>query len=177
MIMKQILYLAGLALLLCSACTRNGEEPPKEVTGYAPVYQTDPQVATIGSEDPQPIVSGGKIYIKDQMLFQVEAGKGIHVLNIANPSQPVKLAFLRVAGAQELSVKANLLYTNNYNDLVVIDITDIADIRLVKRLKEVFHLTGGSLPPERGYFECVDPDKGDVVGWEKKTLHSPQCKY
>ena len=174
--MKQILYLLSAGLLLCTACNKN-EAPPEEVTGYAPIYQTDPQVESIRSIPPQPIINGGKIYIKDHLLFQAESGKGIHILNIEDPNHPVKLAFLQIAGAQELSVKGNLLYSNNYNDLVVIDISNVQDARLVKRLGEVFHITGSSVPPERGYFECVDPDKGTVVGWEKKTLHSPKCKY
>lgn len=174
--MKYTLYLLGASLLLCSACNKNNE-PPEEVTGYAPIYQSDPQAGAIRSLPPQPIVHGGKIYTREGLLFQAESGKGIHVVDIADPASPARLAFIQVPGAQELSIKGDLLYTNNYNDLVVINISDVQHATLVKRLSQVFQVTGGTVPPERGYFECVDPGKGAVVGWEKKTLYSPQCKY
>lgn len=174
--MKAIYCLVAATGLSLAACTR-GEETPEKVIGYAPIYQSDPQVQSIKSIGPQPLASGGKIYVTGQDLFQVETGKGIHVFDIQHPEQPVKKAFLQIPGAQELSVKGNLLYSNNYNDLVVIDITDVQHIRLISRIAGVFHLSGGSYPPDQGYFECIDPEKGPVAGWEKKMLYSPKCRY
>lgn len=174
--MKYTMYLFAAGIFLLASCgNKNGS--PKEIIGYAPVYQTDTEIETIKSSDPQPILDGGKIYTKDHYLYQVETGKGIHVIDIQNASQPKKLAFIQVAGAQEISIKGNLLYTNNYNDLVVVDIENVKDAKLVKRVQEVFHIINTTTPPENGYFECIDPNKGPVVGWEKKMLYSPKCKY
>lgn len=174
--MKQALFLFAAGFLLLASC-KDKNNTPAEIIGYAPVYQRDSEVETIKSAEPQPIVEGGKIYVKDHYLYQVEKNKGIHVLDIQNASKPVKLAFIQIAGAQELSIKGNLLYANNYNDLVVIDIENIMDIKLIKRMPEVFHIINTTAPPENGYFECIDIEKGPVVGWEKKMLYSPKCKY
>jgi len=170
------MYLFAAGILLFASC-KNKNDSPAEIIGYAPVYQTDSDIETIRSTDPQPILAGGKIYIKDHILYQVETTKGIHVLNIQNPAKPEKVAFIQIAGAQELSIKGDMLYSNNFNDLVVINIADVQHVTLVKRVPEVFHIINTSTPPERGYFECIDQAKGPVVGWEKKMLYSPQCKY
>ncbi len=174
--MKHTLYFFAAGILLFASCKNKGGSP-SEIIGYAPIYQSDAQVEEIKSIEPQPILAGGKIYIKDDYLYQVETGKGIHVLNIQNPANPVKLAFIQIAGAQELSIKGNLLYANNYNDLVVINIDNVHGARLEKRVSEVFHIINTTTPPESGYFECIDPARGPVVGWEKKMLYSPKCKY
>lgn len=173
--MKHTLYLFAAAVLLLAAC--KGNNSPDEIIGYAPIYQQDSKIGLIRSVEPQPILAGGKIYTKDHYLYQVEANKGIHVLDIQDPAHPVKLAFIEIAGAQELSIRGNMLYANNYNDLVVINIENVQDAKLVKRVPEVFHVINTTTPPEQGYFECVDPAKGPVVGWEKKMLYAPKCKY
>ena len=169
--------LSLLAAVIVFASCNGDNDTPKEVMGYAPIYQSDSSITEIRSEDPQPILEGGKIYVRNKELYQVEKGSGIHVLDITDPANPVKKAFIRIAGAQEVSIKENLLYANNYNDLVVINISDIKHVQLVNRMKDVFHITGGNVPPEKGYFECVDPGKGSVIGWQKKNLYSPKCKF
>jgi hypothetical protein len=116
------------------------------------------------------------IYVMGTTLYQVESGKGIHVLSFNNPSNPQKLAFIEVPGAQEISIKGSYLYTNNYNDLVVLDIAELTDVKVIKRMKDLFTFTTMDTPPLPGYFECVDPSKGRVVDWEQTTIYSPKCK-
>lgn len=168
---------AFLASVIALASCKGGSDAPAEIMGYAPIYQSDSSIMDVRSDDPQPILEGGKIYVQGHTLYQVEKGAGIHVLDITEPTHPVKKAFIRIAGAQEISIKGDLLYSNNYNDLVVVAIADIQHVQLVKRMQDMFHITGGNVPPERGYFECVDPARGTVIGWRKKTLYSPKCKF
>lgn len=173
--MIRCLLLVAACCIFLSSCS--WQESPKDIMGWHPIYLTDSTAADIGNLDPQPIAQGGKIYIKDRYLYQVEKNRGIHVLDIRNPEQPEKVTFIQINGAQELSIKGNLLYSNNYNDLVVIDITDIRQVALVSRTKDMFHLNDGNMPPEKGYFQCIDPDKGPVIGWERQLLAAPKCKY
>ncbi|MBN9483181.1 MAG: hypothetical protein BGO70_00815 [Bacteroidetes bacterium 43-93] len=149
--------------------------PPAEVDGWAPVYNKDSSAAIIKSSDPRTIDKGGKIYIKGDTLYQVEVGKGIHVIDVKQPANPQKLAFINVLGAQEMAIKDNVMYTNNLNDLVVLDISNVKDIKLLDRISSVFHMVDQNFPPGTGYYECVDRSKGTVVGWEQKTLNYPQC--
>jgi len=163
------------AMALFSACDQ--DNAPKEVEGWVPVYESGASAAEIRAEEPRAIVKGGKIYAMNTMLYQVEDGAGIHVLNLSDPAHPEKVAFITIEGAHEISIKEHYLYSNNYNDLVVLDIENINEVRLVKRMKNMFRFTNSALPPERGYFECVDPDKGAVIDWKKTTIYSPKCKY
>ena len=160
----------------CKPYDPDPDTPPQQIEGYAPVY-ADANDAAIRSEAPRDIDKGGKIYIKDNILYQVETGKGIHVINIAQPDAPQKLRFLHIIGCQEVSIIGNNLYTNNLNDLIVINIQDINNINEVDRITNTFHLVDVNRPPTTGWFECIDPSKGTVVGWEMKTLYSPKCLY
>lgn len=181
------LKLLGLAMLplLLSSCDPFGfkdnnalivaPDPPEKVDGYAPIYGDKAKIKEIKSTDPVPIEDGGKIYVKGNIFYQVETGKGIHVLDITDPANPQKLYFIEVMGAQEISIKNNTLYTNNLNDLVTIDISNPADVKLVDRIPNVFNLVDPATPPGTGYYECVDASKGDVIGWELKELHYPKC--
>lgn len=167
----------GLLIFIFLAGCGPGAKSPKEVEGWMPIYQSDTSVREILSLSPRPIQAGGKIYVKGNTMYQVENGSGIHVFDIRKPEVPVKIAFLQIPGAQEISIKGHYLYSNNFNDLVIIDINDHERIRLLKRLANAFHLQDMNAPPESGYFECIDPSKGRVVGWERKLLHSPRCRY
>ena len=171
----KITILSLLLLITLVSCNRN--DSPKEIEGYAPIYQSGSQTLDIESADPLPVAKAGKIYVKGNILFQVEPLLGIHLFDITDPEHPFNFSFIKLPGAQEISIKQNLLYSNNYNDLVIIDINELANVKLVKRLKDAFNLENLDLPPMTGYFECVDPSKGKVIGWERKVLHSPQCKF
>lgn len=173
------------AFLLFAACDPFGYNrrpveplPPEvgEVEGWAPIYASDKVAGTIASIDAQPIEKGGKIYVKGKVLYQVETGKGIHVIDISDGNNPQKIKFIQVIGAQEMAVLDNNLYTNNINDLVVLNIADVNNVQVIDRVSGVFHLVDGTLPPSAGYFECADASKGVLVGWELTTLYNPVCR-
>ncbi len=151
-------------------------ESPAEIDGWAPVYAKDGNAAVISSENPRQIVKSGKIYVKGNMLYQVEVGSGIHVIDITDRNNPRKVKFINVVGAQEMAIMNDLLYTNNVNDLVVVDILDINNVKLIDRVEGMFHMVDPTLPPSSGYFECIDPKQGVVVGWEQKVLYNPVCR-
>jgi hypothetical protein len=165
--------LAPLLLFALSSCDPQGGYPAS-VDGWAPIYATD-SINKIESTAARSIEDGGKIYIKDNRLYQVENGLGIHVIDISNPSLPQKIKFIRCYGAQELSIMDDNLYTNNVNDLVVIDISDIDNARLIGRETSLLRLVDEA-PPGSGYFECPDHTKGTIIGWEQKLIHNPKCR-
>lgn len=166
--------IAPFLLLLISSCRPN-EGYPTQVDGWAPIYASVDSVKKIEGVAARSIESGGKIYIKDNILYQVESGQGIHVIDYSTPESPQKLKFIRCFGAQELSIMDNNLYTNNVNDLVVIDISDLNNVKLVGRKENLLRMVS-TTPPESGYFECPDKSKGEIVGWQQKLLHNPRCR-
>lgn len=167
------LLFAPLLLFISSCQPNNGY--PTSVDGWAPIYASTDSVRKIEGVAPRAIEDGGKIYIKDGRLYQVENGQGIHVIDISDPSNPQKLKFIRCFGAQELSIMDDKLYTNNVNDLVVIDITNINNVQLAGRKENLVKLVT-TAPPGEGYFECPDESKGIIVGWEQKLLNNPRCR-
>ncbi|MFT3705951.1 MAG: hypothetical protein QM802_26530 [Agriterribacter sp.] len=166
-----------ITLLYLCGCTVESP-PPKEADGYAPVYgEKIKQSSTLSLQQPREIENAGKIYVKGQLLYQVENGTGIHVISIDDPAKPVRKGFIPIAGAQEISILNNMLYTNSYNDLLVLDISSPENITVAQTIENAFKLGSTAVPPEHGYFECIDPSKGNVVGWTKKKIMSPKCKY
>jgi hypothetical protein len=151
-------------------------QTPQQTEGWEPIFGNTTTAMTIKSGPPRDIGKGGKIYIKNDTLYQVETGKGIHVINISQPSTPKKIKFKEVVGCQEMSIVDHYLYTNNLNDLVVIDIQDIINVTELDRVTNSFHLIDQYQPPGTGWYECPNAAKGDIIGWEIKTIYNPGCR-
>ena len=112
-----------------------------------------------------PIVSSGKIYIKDNYLFVNEKYKGIHVFDNSNPASPSNIAFIDIPGNVDLAIKGNYLFADTYVDLIVLDISNINQPVEVARMKDVFPYT---IPEISGNYPIsgIDKEKGVIVGWQ-----------
>jgi hypothetical protein len=173
--MKKYICFLFCAALFCS-CVKNSSKDVGKTAGFRPIYSTSTDLNTIKSTPPVAVVNAGKIYVKDNYIFQVENGEGIHIIDNQIPSTAQKIGFIQIKGCSEISIKGNYLYSNNFNDLVVINISNINQVVEVSRVKEAFYKNSlGNLPPEPGYFECVDPSKGQVVRWVRDSIVNPKC--
>lgn len=175
------LYSLSIVFSIIS-CDPVDSGPPRQVEGYVPVYATNlAELKTITSTAPRTIINGGKLYTTGSLLFQVELDSGIHVINYADPQNPRKLAFIKSFLCKEVTEKSGFLYTNNLADLVVIDIRNLNDIKLVSRTENVFPDLITQSPPsntvthETTWFECPQEGKGIIVSWKKQTLTNPRC--
>jgi hypothetical protein len=136
-----------------------------------PVYMTyDELRSSLKVAEEQDIIQPGKIYFKDDYIFVNEYLKGIHVIDNSDPASPDIVKFIEIPGNVDLSVKGNILYADSYVDLVAIDISDLENIREVKRIINAFPY----IIPEcvNGVIDQVDVNRGVVVGWhatEKKV--------
>jgi hypothetical protein len=123
----------------------------------------------------------GKIMTYGNYLLVTEKGKGIHVIDNSIPSNPQVMGFLAIAGCTELHFRNPILYTDNFGDLISVDLTDLTQPRVIQRLAGGFPngLQQLNEPPRTGkgrvYYECIDPARGVVVGWERVRIHKPQC--
>jgi hypothetical protein len=81
----------------------------------------------------------GKIYIYNDYLFINELNEGIHIYNNANPSAPVNIGFLQIPGNVDLAIHNNILYADNFIDLLAFDISNMNNIKQVKRVTDVFN--------------------------------------
>ncbi len=107
---------------------------------YEPVYSTAAEVrAAVAQVSPRDIGSSGKIYIYGNTLFVNEPGKGVHVIDNSDKRNPVPLSFINIPGNFDIAAKGNYLYADSYIDVLTFDLTDVNDIKMVKRLEGVYN--------------------------------------
>jgi hypothetical protein len=125
-----------------------------------PVYLSvaDLRKETNTIQAPQPLSAPGKIYIFGNYLFITEVSKGIHVVDNSNPASPRFISFISIAGNVDLAVNSNILYADNYVDLLAFDISDPANIRQVKRVEDVFDN------------QYIDQAKGVILGYKDTVI-------
>lgn len=118
---------------------------------------------------PRPIEESGKIYAYEDYIFVNDAYKGIHLIDNSNPKNPVKRAFINIAGNVDISVKDNFLYADSMQDLLVFDISNMDNIKLVNRLKGVLRDNIVWPSAEIYEWEGIDTNKEIQVGWKVVT--------
>ncbi len=168
-----------VACLLVSGCDYDRApdfENVESIKGFKPIYRSHQEMQEIQAGPPKPLVNPGKIYVYRDFLFVNESGNGVHVFNNTTPADPKPYAFISIAGNVDISIKDDVLYADNLTDLVTFDISDVGNIKVLGRIKNVFESRSFIPPPRSGtYFECPDNSKGVVIGWEEVILKNPKC--
>ncbi len=158
------LALTGFALASCM------DRYLEVFTANSPVYMSYETLRTaVKKSGSRNLVNPGKIYFKDNFLYVVEELKGVHLIDLATPSDPRKAGFIEIPGCMDIAIKNNILFADSYIDLVAVDISDPANIRETDRVKKVFPYT---VPPtgNDGRIAEIDQEKGVVVDWEIKKV-------
>jgi hypothetical protein len=147
----------GLSLIL-ESCTDQCEEKYTYVY-YEPVFTPLSVIRnSVSLTSPQPMEEVGKIYFKDGYLFVNDPGKGIHVIDNRNPSQPVQQSFISIPGNYDLAIRNSILYADSYVDLVVLDISNLQQVKEINRLENIF-----SAYNSLGFY--ADQERGIVTNW------------
>ena len=156
-----------------------------KVPGWIPIYGADTAYKKLTYHaSPVPMIKAGKIYVKGNTIYQNDIGKGIHIINNSNPSAARRVAFLELPGNTEMAVKVNIMYANNYNDLVLIDISNVTSPREVKRLVNMFASYNTQkpytwqAPPDSGYYECPRfYNDSIVIRWRRDSVYQNCYKF
>ena len=170
--MKRLVLYSFLFLLFFSGSNASLQ------LAYKPIYMSYSEAKTVSYLPAREMKNQGKIYIKDQYIFIGDVGLGIHVIDNSDPTNPQKIGFLQILGNHDISIKGNALYADNLEDLVTIDISDMANPILTKRIEDVYQTKYSMYPPNvpyGTYFECVDESKGYVAAWEQVEVSDPKC--
>ncbi|PXX31735.1 LVIVD repeat-containing protein [Arenibacter sp. ARW7G5Y1] len=116
---------------------------------------------------PIPLEESGKIYVYGEYIFVNEKYKGVHVIDNSDPRAPKKIAFIKIPGNVDVSVKGNYLYADSIMDLIVLDISDINNIKTVNRLENVLR-DNVVFPFEADIYawQDIDYENDIVIGWE-----------
>lgn len=167
------LFIAGLLFLLFFSGSSN-----YIVDGYKPLYVPESEAKIVKVLEPRDVESQGKIYIKDSYIYVGDVERGVHIIDNSDPAHPQKIAFIQIYGNHDIAIKGNTMFADNLDDLIAIDISNLEDIKISKRIAGVYKLSNQKYPDNVAYgtyFECVDPEKGTVVGWVPAELENPEC--
>ncbi len=168
-------FILILTLSLVSSCVE--EEPDVEVTGPRPIYVEGEASELIASEAPKNFGTLGKFVYASKFIYVNEVNKGIHVIDNSDPTDPTSKHYWNVPGLIDFTVNGTLVYAEQGRDLLVIDVSNPEQLEVCNILRNVFEDLGqNQFPTDHvGPFECVDPSKGLVVGWEPALLVNPKC--
>ncbi len=146
------------------------------VKGLRPVYaQSDWQEISI--ESPHAITQLGKLAMKGGYLYVNERMKGIHIIDNRNPEDPIPVGFIDIPGNTDFDFKGDMLYADNFSDLVAIRMLPDFNIEITERIEGLYKSEIPSYPANHnGYFECADPSKGFVIDWIEVDLLNPKCR-
>jgi hypothetical protein len=154
---------------LVSGCS-DKIEVTKTYVLYEPVYKALEEVrASVGITDPIVIEKTGKIYLYKNFILLNEPGKGIHIINNQNPSTPAAIKFINIPGNYDMAVKGDILYADSFMDLLAFDISNLNNISLIERVKDLFLSS---------MYNVYNSEKGVIVDWEEvKTIEVSKDEF
>ncbi len=121
----------------------------------------------------------GKVYVTGANLFYIAQESGIHIFDNSNPAAPVNKAFINLQGVHDIAVKGNYLYADNYVDLLVFDISDINNMRLVKTVQNSIGFSPIYPRQAEFYDYSINPvqDEQIIVGFRLEERKRPKDTY
>lgn len=130
-----LIFFSSITLFSCSSDTCT-EMVTREV--MTPVYMTKPEIRAAVKVGPiRDLVATGALYTYKDYLFISDPKIGIHIYDNSEPSNPIPVSFIEVQGNTKLSVQNDILYADNYIDLLVFDISDIKQPQLVNNMNDI----------------------------------------
>ena len=107
---------------------------------FNPVYMTKTQLRNITVEEATPLEDPGKIYVYGKYLFINELYKGVHIYDNSDKSNPINISFISIPGNVDMAVKDEVLYTDNFFDLISFDISDPKNPKYISSVENIFNI-------------------------------------
>ncbi|CAN5176851.1 hypothetical protein BH09BAC1_BH09BAC1_25870 [soil metagenome] len=168
---RLLLLLTVLVAFTMQSCIKDKCQNQYTYLSYEPVYMTYAELrASVASEAPRALNNPGKIWFSGNYIFINEKEKGIHVINNSNPSSPINEAFINIPGNLDVAVRGNILFADNYVDLVAIDITTPTNVTVAKRIENALPQRGsGGFTTDVWGSQQVDPN-GVITHYDQKQV-------
>jgi hypothetical protein len=160
-----IIALALIRIFSFSGCKKDKCVQTVTYKKYNPVYMSyDALRASVKSEPAKALKNPGKIYMKGNYIFINETDKGIHIIDNSNAAAPQNIAFINIPGNVDIAAIGNVLYADSYVDLITLDISNPANVSVLKRNENVL--------PYRTFTNngFAEPSKGVVVEWTEELV-------
>ena len=163
MMKKQLIKLMVLGILL-SGCATYEEDP------YCKKYTLmsfEQLRQSVSIEEPREIKKAGKIYTYKTLLLVNEPNVGIHIIDNQDKINPIPKAFIKLYGNVDIAVKDGFLYADSFMDLVVLDIKNLDNIKVLKRVNDTFAYDEYQIMNREDQYRC-DFNTSDSVIIGKK---------
>ena len=138
--MKKLLYLLlPISFLVFHSCTKDFSSVEVTYTKATAKYsdlselRSTPLIGVV-----QKVENPGKIFVSENLLLIGEEGKGIHVIDNSDPTNPQTTLFLNVPGNREFYVEGDQIFAESHYDMLKIDISNTAQPVLVSRVENAF---------------------------------------
>ncbi len=170
-LVNQLWVLVALICISLTSCLKDDCSEVRSFVEFEQVYVQPVEFRVdIKTVEARPMEETGKIYFYNNYIFINEQYEGVHVIDNTNPASPQNIAFIDIPGNLDIAIKGNIMYADNYADLLTIDISDMQNPNLTCRDEEVFNYHFNN---NLGYFiynkpldrkisiDCNDPNFGD----------------
>ncbi len=163
---KKTFKLASLAISIFALGIMAFQFGPSNPANFEPILmsRTDME-ASVKLGEARPIVSPGKMWLYNNLIFLVEQYKGIHIIDNSNPAATKTIAFIQVDGCTEITMKGDILYANNAVDMIGIKSTDFTSINVITRHRNMLPIIASPEPWGDSYFYDKLPENTVIVRW------------
>lgn len=169
--MYKLLIFFLCVLIVLGACTYddNTTNINSLNSAYEPVLADRSILDNIYFTEAKSIVNPGKIYLYDKYILINEIDKGFHIIDNSNSKNPINVGFLSVLACRDVAIRDQILYCDNSNDLISIDLNDIKNPKLISRTKDVFpeREAPDNLPLKSEYNLKNRPANTVIIEWRK----------
>ncbi|MCK4879498.1 MAG: hypothetical protein KAS82_02520 [Bacteroidales bacterium] len=165
--MKRLLFLFSIVGITLTSCE---DRRLQTYVANVPIYMSyDALRSSFEVVTGASMEKPGKICFYGSHMFINEYQKGIHVVDLSDPTDPELKAFIEVPGNVDMAIRNDLLYAESYVDLLVIDISDPEQPVLTERVEDLFEYV---IPPyDYDYpLDEIDQKKGVITGYEVKKI-------
>lgn len=138
--MRTLPYLLLLTLLV-TGCLEDKCEDIVTYQVYEPVTVSagDWRASTFAVTEPSgEVCDPSGFYVYGDYLFVLDRGAGLHVIENSDNDNPNPVAFVAVPGGEGIAVRNDVLYINQYVDLLAFDLREPAAPKLLSRTEDVF---------------------------------------
>ena len=135
----RITLLACLSLLLFG-CLEDTCEETITYQVYQPVVVSAEawRSETFATVAPTEVCDASGFYVYGDYLFVLDRGAGLQVYDNRDNDHPEAVSFVAITGGQGLAVRNDILYVNQYVDLLAFDLSDPTEPTLLSRTEDVF---------------------------------------
>ena len=137
--MKKLFVLIFSLPLLFASCSKDNATISLTFKKGTALYADIEEIRSVELfSAPKMIENAGKLFLGDNYILIGENGRGIHVLDNADPSNPVNIGFLQLPFTKEFFVDNNMIYAESQYDFIKIDLSDINNPIMVDRVEYAF---------------------------------------